>query len=88
MAAGCHIVVTDRGSLREVVGNHGRYVPYDDPIATAAAVKDALADSPLPSRSQELEARYGLEQRERELATVLLPLIGGRADAAATEVSL
>ncbi len=42
MACGCIPVVTDRGALREVVGDSGFYVPYGDENATAQAIKEAI----------------------------------------------
>jgi len=42
MLKGCIPVVTEVGSLPEVVGDTGIYVPYGDPQATAMAIKKAL----------------------------------------------
>jgi glycosyltransferase involved in cell wall biosynthesis len=39
MSRGCVPVVTARGSIPEVVGEVGRYVPFGDPEATASAIR-------------------------------------------------
>lgn len=39
MAAGCPVVAVDRGPLREVIGEGGILVPYDDVAAIAAALR-------------------------------------------------
>ena len=54
MACGCIPVVTDRGSIPEVVGECGFYVPVEDPVPTAAAIREAMAadDSGLGIRAR------------------------------------
>jgi glycosyltransferase involved in cell wall biosynthesis len=42
MACGCVPVATQRGSIPEVVGDTGHYVPVDDAAAAAAAFRAAL----------------------------------------------
>jgi glycosyltransferase involved in cell wall biosynthesis len=54
MAAGTAVVVSDAGSLPEVVGEAGLRVPATDPAAWATALAALLAD---PARRQELAAR-------------------------------
>jgi len=44
MACGCLPVVTNRGSLPEVAGDAGYYVPVDDAAAAAAAFRAAIAE--------------------------------------------
>ena len=44
MACGCIPVVTDRGSLPEVVGDTGLYTPVENPAAAAQAFRRAIAD--------------------------------------------
>jgi glycosyltransferase involved in cell wall biosynthesis len=46
MLYGCTPVVTAKGSLPEVVGDAGYYVPPDDPVALASAVQRALDTGP------------------------------------------
>jgi glycosyltransferase involved in cell wall biosynthesis len=43
MACGSIAVVSDRGSLPEVVGDTGYYVPVEDPKAAARAFREAIA---------------------------------------------
>jgi glycosyltransferase involved in cell wall biosynthesis len=58
MLCGCIPVVTNRGSLPEVVGDTGVYVPYDDAEATASAIQRAL--------NMDVEARLLANRRVRE----------------------
>ena len=44
MACGCVPVVTAVGSLPELVGDTGYYVPVDDPVAAGQAILDAVQD--------------------------------------------
>lgn len=58
MLFGCVPVVSDRGSLPEVVGPCGYYVPPDDPPALADAVRRAIAEgAPGPESPRERIAR-------------------------------
>jgi glycosyltransferase involved in cell wall biosynthesis len=66
MACGCVPVVTDRGSIPEVVGDTGVYVPVGDAGAAAMAIRGALADSDNRSAQQVREriaALFPIEQR-------------------------
>jgi len=63
MACGCIPVVTNRGSLPEVVGDSGLYVPTQDAQATAQAIKQALQEN------SSKKAEY-----VRERVTSLFPL--------------
>jgi glycosyltransferase involved in cell wall biosynthesis len=54
MLCGCVPVVTSRGSLPEVVGEAGFYVPYGDPAATADAIRSALS---CPEQGEAARAR-------------------------------
>jgi glycosyltransferase involved in cell wall biosynthesis len=54
MACGCIPVVTDRGSMPEVVGDTGVYVPPEDPRAAAAAIAEMIyADDGRGRRARE-----------------------------------
>ena len=46
MLSGCIPVVSDRGSLPEVVGESGRYVRPDDPRELAVAIQSVVEQSP------------------------------------------
>jgi glycosyltransferase involved in cell wall biosynthesis len=74
MLYGCVPVVSDRGSLPEVVGDTGLYVPPDDPQALAAAVRQALR-SPATTLTETPRARvlrmFPLEKRQRDLHSLV-----------------
>lgn len=66
MACGCVPVATERAALPEVVGDTGFYVPYDDEMATAKAIREALhsdrgnrardrVNSCFPARKREIQ---------------------------------
>jgi glycosyltransferase involved in cell wall biosynthesis len=65
----CVPVVTKRGSLPEVVGDTGIYVPYDDPESTAAAVKDACDRRKElgPQARNRVRSLFPLEDRKSRL---------------------
>ena len=74
MACECLPVVTDRGSIPEVVGDTGLYVPVDDAQATSQAVLQAIQEDHQGMRQrarQRICDRFPLAQRE----TGLLQLI-------------
>jgi glycosyltransferase involved in cell wall biosynthesis len=73
MACECVPVVTDKGALPEVVGDTGFYVPYDDPKATAEAIKKALNSSEnLGKKARErIKNMFPIEKREKELVEVM-----------------
>jgi|WetSurMetagenome_2_1015567.scaffolds.fasta_scaffold237282_2 glycosyltransferase involved in cell wall biosynthesis len=78
MACECIPVVTDRGSLPEVVGDTGRYVPVDDPVATAKAIRDLLSrDDPslgVKARRRVVDL-FKIANRESEIASVMKEFI-------------
>ncbi len=69
----CIPVVSDRGSLPEVVGQAGLFVPAEDPPALAAAVLQALSGTvPLPEQPRErISERYPLALRRTRLYALL-----------------
>lgn len=73
MLQGCVPVVTDRGSLPEVVGNVGFYVPYGDPAGTAAAIRLALSAPPALAEQarQRILSRFAVESRRIKLVRAL-----------------
>ena len=79
MACECVPVVTNRGSLPEVVGNTGRYVPPDDPSAAAQAIREVLA---LEDADQGVLARHRIlemfkpSDRASCLQTVMKDILG------------
>lgn len=86
MACGCVPVVANRYSLPEVVGETGILVPFNDPAALAAGVRQALGEPErgLAARRRVAE-RFTPQQRQRvllrELEAVLGPLEGGPSGA-------
>lgn len=73
MLCGCIPVVSDRGSLPEVVGTAGYIVPADDPEALARAVQLGLRGPPPGGESprDRILKRYSLEQRRQALYRVV-----------------
>lgn len=71
LAAGCPVVATDVGGVRDVLqhGDFGRLVPANDADALAAAVAEALADS---AGSTAQAARGASAMQERYSATRLI----------------
>ncbi len=76
MLHGCLPVVTERGALPEVVGPVGWYVPYGDPEATAAAIREALAAPPSAAERarRRIREHFPLETRRRRLVAALRAL--------------
>jgi len=77
MASGLPAVVTDSGSIPEVVvdGVHGRVVPQRDPAALADAIAALLADAPLRAR---LGAAAAARVREQFDVAACEPLLHRR----------
>jgi glycosyltransferase involved in cell wall biosynthesis len=73
MLCGCFPVVTHRGAIREVVGDTGHYVPYDDPEKTAEAIREALSSSPAAGRRARarIVELFPIETRRRALLTAV-----------------
>lgn len=80
MLYGCVPVVSDRGSLPEVVGDTGFYVPPDDPQALASAVQQALPEQGkgLQARKRVLEL-FPITRRRSELFALIDRLLAGKA---------
>jgi len=73
MLLGCVPVVTEGGSLPEVVGETGFYVPYGDAQATAEAICQALTAGPeaaMRARQRIIE-NFPLEKRRERLLQVI-----------------
>ena len=67
MASGTPVVVSDRGALREVVGDAGLYADPTDPQAIAGAVERAIGDTSLAAAGVERAVRFGWERTAREM---------------------
>lgn len=70
MACGCVPVTTANGSLPEVAGNTGLYVPYGDSLQTARAVCKAIRMDAAPA-AQRIRDLFPLQRRETELIALL-----------------
>jgi glycosyltransferase involved in cell wall biosynthesis len=82
MACGTPVVVSDRASLPEVVGEAGLLVDPDDPDDIARALARALTDEPLRAQMREKglaqAARFTWEKAARETLAVYRATMGGR----------
>jgi len=71
MSCGCVPVVSDRGSLPEVVGPTGTVAPYGDVAATARATRQALDSGDGVSARERILQNYSLTLRRRRLLRLL-----------------
>lgn len=81
MLAGCIPVVSNRGSLPEVVGNCGVVLGDCDPRTVAAGIREALRAAPedrLAVRSRILTA-FPLEKRDQALAAIIHAAVTGNS---------
>lgn len=82
MAAGTPVVATAVGGVPEVLedGRAGRLVPYDDPDALAAALRDVVADRPgtlrLTQRASEVVARLDWSECARRHQELYRSVVG------------
>jgi len=69
MSCNCIPVVTDRGSLSEIVGDAGFYVSYEDEKGTVEAIKRALetSDQLGEKARKRILKLFNFEKRERDL---------------------
>ena len=81
MACGTPVVVADRASLPEVVGEAGLLVNPDDPDDIAQALTRVLTDEPLRAQMQELglaqAARFTWKRTAQETLTVYREVLSG-----------
>jgi glycosyltransferase involved in cell wall biosynthesis len=78
MSCGCVPVVTRKYSLPEIVGDTGFYVPYNDPEATANAIRKALTSNKGLKARARIEKVFSLEKREKILLQEMSDLIRSR----------
>jgi len=74
MACGCVPVVTRRYALPEVVGDAGFYVPYNDPKATAEAIKKALKSDKGIRARERIQKYFPMKAREKKLIKEIIGL--------------
>lgn len=68
MLCECVPVVTSKGALPEVVGDTGGSVPFDDPQATADAIKRVLQDDAMGKEARDrIRTNFPLEKRRMAL---------------------
>ncbi|MGQ9507621.1 MAG: glycosyltransferase family 4 protein, partial [Candidatus Bathycorpusculaceae bacterium] len=75
MACGCVPVVTRKYALPEVVGDTGFYVPYNDPKATAEAIKKALKSNKGIKARERIKNCFPLKGREEKLVKEIMSLV-------------
>jgi len=70
-------VVTERGSIPEVVGDTGLYVPLDDPAAAGEAIRRALESVGALGRDarERIVTRFPLAAREERIRAIMEELI-------------
>lgn len=78
MSCGCIPIVTKVGAIPEVVGDTGRYVPVNDPVAARQAILDCLAtyreEMSVRARKRIVDL-YSLSAREAGLLSAIRPLL-------------
>ena len=72
MSCCCVPVVTRRYALPEVVGDTGFYAPYNDPEATAEAIRKALKSDKGTKARERIKKHFSLEAREKRLISEIL----------------
>jgi len=75
MSCCCVPVVTRRYALPEVVGDAGFYVPYNDPKATAEAIRKALKSNKGRKARERIKKYFSIKTREKRLIEEILDLI-------------
>jgi glycosyltransferase involved in cell wall biosynthesis len=71
MACECIPIVTSNGALPEVAGDTGFCVPYDDPEATAEAIKKGLKSDKRKEARERVKKKFLRERREEELIKII-----------------
>ena len=75
MSCGCVPVVTRKYSLPEIVSDTGFYVPYNDPKATADAIRKALTSNKGLKARARIEKCFSSKTREKKLIREISDLI-------------
>jgi len=74
MSCCCVPVVTRRYALPEVVGDTGFYAPYNDPEATAEAIRKALKSDKGTKARERIKKYFSIKTRERMIINEILNL--------------
>jgi glycosyltransferase involved in cell wall biosynthesis len=77
MLCECVPVVTKRAAIPEVVGNTGFYVPFEDPMATSEAIKDALQSDKGTQARRRIVENFSVEMRKEKLNDLIWEVLGG-----------
>ncbi len=75
MAAGCVPVVTRAGSLPEVAGDVGVYVPVGDPTATADGIRQALGSGRGGAARDRVATLFPIQRRRDQLLATIDALL-------------
>ena len=75
MSCECQVVVSDVGSLPDLVGDSGRLVPYGDATAAAEAIRQSMLD-PLGGSRRRIVERFDSAVRDRRVPAVLGERLG------------
>lgn len=71
MLCECAPVGTDVQGVRTAIGDTGFYVPYDDPEATAEAIKKALKSDKGKEARERIKGLFSIEKREKNLIKII-----------------
>ena len=71
MLCECVPVGTERGGIPTAIGDTGFYVPYDDPKATAEAIKKALVSEKGNEARERIKTMFPKERREKEIVDII-----------------
>jgi glycosyltransferase involved in cell wall biosynthesis len=75
MSCGCIPIVTKKGSIPEVVGDKGLYVPFGDVISTVATIKKAIKmDIEELNPRERIINKFSIQERERKLIKIITKL--------------
>jgi len=80
MACDCIPLVTNNGSLPEVVGDTGCFVPSDEPEGICKIIQEMLGNKSLSDPRQRVLERFSLNAREEGLKKVMDGCFRGNSD--------
>jgi glycosyltransferase involved in cell wall biosynthesis len=80
MLCECVPVGTKNCGIPTAIGDTGFYVPYDDPEATAEAIKKALKSDKGKEARERVKEMFPLEKREKELVRIINEIVSNSQD--------